>query len=459
MDTPNADLAALTARDAAGRIARGEITSVTLVEACLARIAEREDTVKAWEHLDREYALRQANAADARRGADPSTGPLHGVPVGIKDIIDTRDMPTANGTPAHAGRQPGDDAALVSALRDAGAVIMGKTVTTELAVQHPGKTHNPHDPDHTPGGSSSGSAAAVADCMIPLAVGTQTGGSVIRPASFCGVYGFKPSHGMISRTGVLMQSPPLDTVGVFGRSIEDVALIGDCLTAYDPRDTWMRQRSRTRFLDVARQDTPVEPVFAFVKSPPWDEYADGVTKEAFSELADALGERCDEVELPSVFAEGYDMQKVLQTADIAKFYGPIHAKAPGVLSDSLVGKIEDGRKITAVDYNRALDIREALNAGLEEIFERYDAIITPASAGPAPKGLKTTGNPIFNCLWTYLGVPCVTAPLLEDENGLPLGVQLVSARYDDGRVLRNARWLVEHLAAGSKDDALKTGTN
>lgn len=453
MDAHNADLAALTASDAAARIARGEITSVMLVEACLARIAEREDTVQAWAHIDPDYALEQAQMADERRAADPSTGPLHGVPVGIKDIIDTFDYPTENGTPAHAGRKPGDDAMLVSALRDAGAIILGKTVTTEMAVQHPGKTRNPHNPDHTPGGSSSGSAAGVADNMMPLAVGTQTGGSVIRPASFCGVYGFKPTHGMISRTGVLMQCPPLDTVGVFGRSLEDVALIGDCLTAYDARDTWMRQRSRTRFLEVARQEPPVEPVFAFVKSPPWDKCADDVTKEAFSELAGELGDRCDEFELPSIFAEGYAMQKVLQTADIAKFYGPIHEKAPGVLSDSLVGKIEEGRKITAVDYNRALDIREALSAGLDEVFERYDAIITPASAGPAPKGLETTGDPVFNCLWTYLGVPCVTAPLLADENGLPFGVQLVSARYDDGRVLRNTRWLVDRLTgAGDTED-------
>lgn len=452
MDAQHIDLAALTASEAAARIARGEITSVMLVEACLARIAEREETVQAWAHLDPDYALKQAQAADERRAVDQSTGPLHGVPVGIKDIIDTADYPTENGTPVHAGRKPGDDAALVSALRDAGAVILGKTVTTELAVQYPGKTHNPHNPEHTPGGSSSGSAAAVADNMVPLAIGTQTGGSVIRPASFCGIYGFKPTHGMISRTGVLMQSPPLDTVGVFGRSLEDVALIGDCLTAYDPRDSWMRQRSRTRFLEVAKQEPPVEPVFAFVKSPPWEKYADDVTKEAFSELAGELGDRCDEVELPSVFAEGYDMQKVLQYADIAKFYGPIDDKAPGVLSDSLVGRIEEGRKITAVDYNRALDIREALNAGLDELCERYDAIITPASTGPAPKGLDATGNPVFNALWTYLGVPCVTAPLLEDENGLPFGVQLVSARYDDGRVLRNTRWLVEHLTGGENDD-------
>ena len=452
MDASQAELSALTASEAAARIDRGEITSVMLVEACLVRIAEREKTVKAWQNLDAEYALAQARAADDRRGRDQKTGPLHGVPVGLKDIIDTHDYPTENGTPAHKGREPGDDATLVSALRDAGAIIMGKTVTTELAVQHPGKTCNPHNPDHTPGGSSSGSAAAVADNMVPLAVGTQTGGSVIRPASFCGVYGYKPTHGMISRTGVLMQCPPLDTVGVFGRTIEDCALIGDCLTGYDSRDTWMRQTSRTQLRTRAMETPPVDPVFAFVKGPAWDEFAEDVTKEAFQELASELGAQCDEVELPAVFAEGLEMQQVLQFADIAKFYGPIDDKTPGVLSESLRGRIKEGREIKAVDYNRALDIREALVGGLDEVLNRYDAIITPASPGPAPKSLESTGNAIFNSLWTFLGVPCVTAPLLE-SNGLPFGVQLVGGRHDDGRVLRNSRWLVDHLTgSGNNND-------
>ena len=441
------NLSRLTAVEAARRIAAGEITSQMLIEACLARIGERDGSVMAWEHLDAEYALEQARVADERRAQDLSVGPLHGVPVGIKDIIDTRDLPTGNGTPFHAGRQPAEDAALVSQLKDAGAIILGKTVTTELAVLHPGRTRNPHNLDHTPGGSSSGSAAAVADEMLPLAIGTQTGGSVIRPASFCGVYGFKPTHGMISRTGVLMQAPPLDTIGVFARCVEDLGLIADCLSAYDARDSWMRPRSRSRLRETAMQDPPVDPVFAFIKSPPWDKHADDVTKQAFGELAEALGDRCEEVELPPVFAKGLEMQKIIQTADIAKFYGPILEKAPGVLSEALTKRIVAGKSISAVEYNTALDVREALNAGLTEIFDRFDAILTPAATGPAPKGLKATGNPVFNALWTYLGVPCVTAPLLE-ANALPIGVQLVGARHDDGRVLRNSRWLADHVSAG-----------
>lgn len=445
MDAAVTDLTTLTAADAAGRIASGEITSEMLVQACLDRISEREETVFAWQHLDPGYALEQARQRDAWRAGGRSTGPLHGVPVGIKDIIDTEDMPTENGTQAHAGRTPGDDATLVSALRDAGAVIMGKTVTTELAVFHPNKTRNPHNPEHTPGGSSSGSAAAVADNMIPLAVGTQTGGSVIRPASYCGVVGFKPTHGLISRKGVLNQSEALDTVGVFGRTIEDAALLADCLTAYDPADRYMWPRSRPQLRATALSDVPVPPMIGFVKGPTWDK-ADAVTVEAFAELAETLGDQCDEVELPEIFDKAPAWQKLIQTADVGKNYGPLLDKSPECLSEGMREMIAEGRKILAVDYNVAREFQEILNGGLDQVFERYDVILTPASAGPAPRGLETTGRPVFNSMWTYLGVPAVTLPLLEAD-GLPFGVQLIGPRRDDGRLLRSARWLNDHLTA------------
>jgi Asp-tRNA(Asn)/Glu-tRNA(Gln) amidotransferase A subunit family amidase len=404
-----------------------------LVQACLDRIAEREETVLAWQHLDPDYALEQARARDEWRAHGRSTGPLHGVPVGIKDIIDTEDMPTENGTPAHAGRTPDEDATLVTALRDAGAVIMGKTVTTELAVFHPNKTRNPHNPEHTPGGSSSGSAAAVADFMIPLAIGTQTGGSVIRPASYCGVVGFKPTFGLISRKGVLNQSESLDTIGVFGRTVEDAALIADCLTAYDPADRGMWHRSRPQLRATAMSDVPVPPMLAFVKGPTWDQ-ADEVTREAYAELTETLGDQCDEVELPEIFNKAPEWQKLIQVAEVGKNYGPLLDKSRECLSPGMQEMIADGQKLLAVDYN------------LDEVFERYDAIITPASAGPAPKGLETTGRPVFNAMWTYLGVPAVTLPLLEAD-GLPFGVQLVGPRRDDGRLLRSANWLYNHLTA------------
>jgi Asp-tRNA(Asn)/Glu-tRNA(Gln) amidotransferase A subunit family amidase len=322
---------------------------------------------------------------------------------------------------------------------------MGKTVSTELAVFSPGKTRNPANPEHTPGGSSSGSAAAVADAMVPLAIGTQTAGSVIRPAAYCGVVGFKPTHGLISRSGIINQSPPLDTVGTFARTVEDAALIADCLTAYDARDRDMWPRSRPRLQDVANREPPLPPLFAFVKGPAWDR-AEPVTAEAFAELTDALGEQCDEVELPDIFAKGLDWQRQIQMADLAKNYGPIVAKAPDQISDLLKEKIAEGRTILAADYNTARDFQEVLNGGLDEIFKRYDAILTPGTTATAPRGLQSTGNPIFCSLWTYLGVPAISLPLLTVD-GMPLGVQLVGPRRDDGRLLRTARWLVEQVTA------------
>lgn len=444
MDAVVTELIQFGAAEAARRIASGEFTAETLVRAHLDRIAEREDAVQAWAYLDPDFALDQARRADARRAAGAPTGPLHGIPVAVKDIIDTEDMPTENGSPVFAGRQPEADAAVVSALKQAGAVIMGKTVTAELAASHPGKTRNPLNLAHTPGGSSSGSAAAVADGMVPLALGTQTGGSVIRPAAYCGVVGFKPSFGSISRTGILSHSPALDTVGTFSRTVEDAALLADCLTAYDPRDRDMRPRSRPRLSEIAGQTPPIAPLLAYVKSPVWDQ-ADAVTGEAFAELADAIGETCDEVELPAIFAEGYVWQRKIQLADAAKGYGPLVDKAPDQISDVLKAQVEEGRTITAVDYNVAREFQFILNGGLDEIFERYDAILTPATGGPAPQGLQSTGSPIFCALWTYLGVPAITLPLLSAD-GLPLGVQLVGRRGEDGKLLRTARWLVETIS-------------
>jgi Asp-tRNA(Asn)/Glu-tRNA(Gln) amidotransferase A subunit family amidase len=434
----------LTATAAAAAVRDGELTSQDLVESCLQRISELEGTVGAWTHLDADYALEQARAADRRRGAGAATGPLNGVPVGVKDIFDTRDMPTENGTPLMAGRAPREDATVVSLLREAGAVIMGKTVTTELAVYAPGKTRNPHDPEHTPGGSSSGSAAAVAAGMVPLAVGSQTNGSVIRPASYCGVYGFKPSRGRISRHNVLAQSPPLDAMGVFARSVEDLALIGDCLMAYDDRDPAMAPASRPQLARIAAEAPPVSPAFAFVKSPVWDQ-ADEDTQAAFAELAEVLGESCDEVALPGPFDRAVDWHRTIMYADLAKSFAALYARGKDQLSDILRGMIEEGQGVLAVDYNAAVDWIEVLNAGLDEVFERYDAIVTPGTTGVAPAGLGATGSPIFCTLWTLCGTPAVSLPLLQGAKGLPLGVQLVGPRGDDARLLRTARALVAQV--------------
>ena len=263
------DPTTLTVTAAADAIRKGELASEALVRACLDRIAAREDDVQAWAHLDPELALAQAREADAALRAGEATGALHGVPVGVKDIFDTADMPTENGSPIFAGRRPERDATCVAALRDAGAVIMGKTVTTELALLTPAKTRNPRNLAHTPGGSSAGSAAAVADHMVPAALGSQTAGSIVRPASFCGVYGFKPTLGLVPRAGVLMQSHTLDTVGLYARSIEDLALITDCMTAFEGDDATSFRRSRPGLLGTARSKPPMPPRLAFVKTPSW----------------------------------------------------------------------------------------------------------------------------------------------------------------------------------------------
>jgi Asp-tRNA(Asn)/Glu-tRNA(Gln) amidotransferase A subunit family amidase len=437
------DPSGLTGAAAAAAIRDGHLSAEEVVAACLERIAQHEPEVQAWEHLDPEHALSQARDADAalHRGEEP--GALHGVPVGIKDIFDTADLPTENGSPIFAGRRPERDAACVAALRNAGAVIMGKTVTTELALLTPARTRNPHNLAHTPGGSSAGSAAAVAAGMVPLALGSQTAGSIIRPASFCGVYGFKPTLGLVPRGGVLMQSHTLDTVGVYGRSVEDLALITDCMTAFDPNDATSFRRSRPGLLGAARARPPIPPRLAFVKPPPWIE-ADPEMRAALQELAGKLGERVVEIELP-VLGDVIEWQRIVQLAENAHYYGPLLDDAPELLSNALRQRLAAGRGVDAQQYLRAITGREPAYRAITGALRTFSAILTPAALGPAPHGLESTGSPIMDGLWTYLGMPTVSLPLLEIK-GLPVGVQLVGQRHDDARLLRTARWLVSEVA-------------
>jgi Asp-tRNA(Asn)/Glu-tRNA(Gln) amidotransferase A subunit family amidase len=438
-----ADLSALAARE---QLHSGALRAIELTGACLRRIAAREETVRAWAALDEPLALNRAEQLDAHRQSGGPLGPLHGLPVGIKDIIDTKDLPTENGNAIDAGRRPEEDAWLVARLRAAGAVILGKTVSTECAYLAPAKTRNPHNPEHTPGGSSSGSAAAVASGMVPLAVGTQTGGSVIRPASYCGVVGFKPSFGLIPRTGVLRTSQRLDTIGTFGRTIEDAALLADVLAGHDPSDLDTAPASAPRILDTAQSDPPVTPQLAFVKTPAWTTVEPDCA-EGFAELCAVLGDACDEVGLPGVYGEGGPAHRRIMLAELAHNLRHYYERGAKRLAEETRAAIEEGRAIAATDYLAARDWRETLYAGLEEIFERYDAILTPAASGEAPAGLGNTGRADFNVLWSYLGVPAITLPLLTGANGLPIGVQLVGRRKDDGRLLRTARWLVNALSA------------
>ncbi len=437
-------LAQLSAVDLAASIGRGESTSEQAVEACLARIAEVDSEVQAWAFLDPDFARQQARAADKHRGTGRPIGPLHGVPIGVKDIVDTRAMPTENGTVLDAGRRPRRDAAIVAWLRAAGAVILGKTVTTELAYFAPSKTRNPYDATRTPGGSSSGSAAAVASGMVPLAIGTQTNGSVIRPAAFCGVVGYKPTFGFIPRTGLLTQSWHLDTIGVFGRSVGDAALLAECLIGHDEGDRATVPMAQQGLPAAAESDPPLPPLFAFVPSPVWDQAEDD-TKQALAELAATLGEQCDRVELPEPFTRGHDVHRTLMTGGFSRNLGGYYNRGREQLSPQMRQAIEEGRKVLAHDYLAGVDWIEVLNGGLEEIFQRYDAILTPAAPGEAPPSLETTGNPAFCTLWTLCGTPAVSLPLLEGSNAMPMGVQLVGRRNDDARLLRTANWLTNFV--------------
>jgi Asp-tRNA(Asn)/Glu-tRNA(Gln) amidotransferase A subunit family amidase len=444
MDLTN--LHSLSASDAARLVRDGVISSAQLVEACLARVQAVDADVQAWAFLDPDHALAQARAADAHRLEGGTIGPLHGVPVGVKDIIDTADMPTENGSVLHAGRTPSRDATVVSTLRAAGAVIMGKTVTTEFATYTPGKTRNPHDAAHTPGGSSSGSAAAVAAGMVPFALGSQTNGSVIRPASFCGVYGFKPTHGLIPRHGVLPLSRTLDTMGVFGRTLDDVALLVEQLVGFDERDPDSRPRARIPFRDVVAEEPPLMPMYALVRTSRWERAHDD-TKEAFTELAAVLGDRLEEVELTQS-EDAFEWHRLIMEAEMAASLDHEWDKGRDRLSDSLRIQLGRGRDVRAVDYQLARARSVAFAEGLTELFtQRYDAILTPAAPGEAPRGLESTGDPSFCTLWTLTGMPAITLPLMRGANGLPIGVQLVGPRYGDARLLRTARWLAGRVEA------------
>jgi Asp-tRNA(Asn)/Glu-tRNA(Gln) amidotransferase A subunit family amidase len=446
MDFSN--LYSVSASEAARLIRDGVISSEQLVEACLARVREVDGQVQAWAFLDPDHALAQARAADEWRLSGRATGPLHGVPIGIKDIFDTADMPTENGSVLHAGRTPARDAAVVASLRGAGAVIMGKTVTTEFATYFPGKTRNPHNPEHTPGGSSSGSAVAVAAAMVPLAIGTQTNGSTIRPAAFCGVVGFKPTHGLISRHGIFALSRTLDHVGLFARTLEDVALLAEQLTGYDERDPDMRPRARIPLAATAAQEPPLPPMFAFIKTPQWDR-VEGETKEAFAELIEDLGEQVEEVELFPSAAEAWDWHRTIMEAEMAANMDREWQSGRERLSEMLRAQIERGGELRAIDYQRAIAAIRPVHQSFLELFEqRYDAIVTAAAPGPAPKGLASTGDPSFCTLWTLCGMPAVSLPLLQSTDGLPIGVQLVGPREGDARLLRTARWLAKKIAQG-----------
>ena len=437
------ELTGLTAIEAVEHIANGDFSSEEYVGACLDRIAAIDGEVHAFVHLDPDAALAQARDVDERRRDGQPIGLLHGIPVAIKDIFDTADYPTECGTAVLKGRQPVQDATAVARLREAGAIIIGKTVTTECAYFSPGPTRNPHDLTRTPGGSSSGSAAAVAAAMVPLAVGSQTNGSIIRPSAFCGVYGVKPSHGLISRHGALMLSQALDHVGVMARSLADAALILEVLAGYDAADSDTRPVAAPDYLELVDDVPPVQPRLAFVRTPVWDK-ADAATHAAFAELVASLGDQVTEIDLPDDYAAAWDDHHVVMATDMAHNLNPVLERGGDVLSQQLRDLMAEGRSIPAVRYLKARQNAKSYAAGIDHLFDDFDAIITPSTPGVAPVG-DATGSPVFNSLWSLTGLPAVTLPMLAGEGGMPLGVQLIGAARGDARLLRTANWLVEQV--------------
>jgi Asp-tRNA(Asn)/Glu-tRNA(Gln) amidotransferase A subunit family amidase len=438
----------LTATQAVDAIASGRLSSVDLVKSCLARIAETDGEIHAWAYLDGDAALAQAAECDRLRKGGYAIGPLHGVPVGLKDIIDTAGMPTQRGTAIFAGRQTESDARLVELLQQAGAVIMGKTVTTELAFVHANKTRNPHNTDHSPGGSSSGSAAAVAAQHVPLAIGTQTNGSVIRPASFCGIFGFKPTRGVISRTGLLQTSVSLDQVGCFGRTLDDVALLTDCISGYDQSDAVSFARPTPNMTAGAQAAPPLPPDLVWLDLPFNGRLADDA-RDGINHVLDLLGPQLTRMTAADTLAQLVAVQACIHEYEICQHQAELFEDNWDALSETVQPIIRRGRSISKDAYAEALAVKASAESFFANFFVEFDAIIAPAATGEAPLFGNGTGDPVFCTLWTLAGLPCVTIPLLVGDTGLPIGVQLIGPAEKDDRLLRTARWLQQHLIAAA----------
>ncbi|WP_170517155.1 amidase [Ruegeria atlantica] len=440
------DLSLFSAVQSAEAIRTGRISSEALVEACLARIEETDDKVRAWAYLDAGVALDQARELDRIRKAGRAIGALHGVPVGLKDIVDSKDMPTQRGSVIFSGRQPETDARLVEHLREAGAVIMGKTKTTEFAFMNPADTTNPLDHSRTPGGSSSGSAAAVTARHVPLAIGTQTGGSVIRPASYCGVYGFKPSRGTISRSGVFRTSVSLDHVGGFANSLEDIALLTDVLSSYDQADPASFARPRANMLKGVRAEVPVEPNIAWLDFP-FNDRLDVDTVEGLNAVVEGLGGRVERFSASPQLADLINVHKTIYDYEIRENMVEISEAHWPELSLEMQSAIARGTEISLSQYEDALAVMISAQSFFAEYFTEFDAILAPAATGEAvPLTAGHTGDSVFCLTWTLAGLPCLTLPLLVGQNDLPIGVQLIGAVEEDDRLLRTASWVQRTLA-------------
>jgi amidase len=427
MKTPNF----LSATEAAAAIAAGDLTSERLVTACLERIAAREPEVEAWAHLNPGHALAEARERDRQ----PPRSRLHGIPVGVKDVIDTSDLPTEYGSPIYRGNRPPCDAACVALVRELGGVVLGKTVSTEFATRHAGKTRNPRNTAHTPGGSSSGSAAAVADSMVPLAFGTQTSASIIRPAAFCGTVGYKPTFNLLNRAGLKFLSESLDTLGVLTRTVPDAAMIVEELSGAAP----------ARFDDVGS----LRPRIGFCRTPYWNQ-ADAATHAAFEAALPALskgGARVAGVELDPEFATLADVQIRMSSFEFYRALTYERTRFPQLISESLTARLRGGGNVTRAQYDEAHEVAARCRSKLDDVYRDYDVLISPSAPGEAPRGLESTGDPLFGLTWTLMHGPAVTLPVFTGPHRLPIGMQVTGPRGADARTLVAAEWIRRALDA------------
>ena len=433
---PDADSShplSLSVRAAAREIAARRLGAQDYARAWLERIAAREPEIGAWHHFDPGQALEAARRCDN----EPPRGPLHGIPVAVKDLIDTADMPTGYGSPIYRDHRPAADAACVALARAAGAIVFGKTVTTEFAAFFPGKTANPHNPAHTPGGSSSGSAAAVAAGMAPLAFGTQTAGSIIRPAAYCGVVGYKPSFGLVARAGVKALADSLDTIGCMARNVEDAAFFIGALT------------DRRALRDVSAPGAaPLPPHLGFCPTAMWDE-AEPATIAALDRARGALlaaGARIDDVAVPDEHRGLAEAQNTIMSYEMTGELADERIRHGAQVSPRLAQLFDHGMTIAADAYDAAVSEAHAARLRLGEFFGSCAAIVVPAAPAEAPEGHAYTGDPVFNRMWTLLGTPAVTIPVGTGPNGLPVGIQLVGRIGDDARLMECARFAERALA-------------
>ena len=415
---------ALSASQAAARIRAGSLSCEALMLSCLARIAQREPEVGAWQFLDANRALEQARLADRQA----ALGPLHGIPIGVKDIMDTADMPTTLGSPIYAQRQPAWDAACVAALRAAGAIVVGKTVSTEFAYFQPGKTRNPHNLLFTPGGSSSGSAAAVADRMVPVALGSQTAASVTRPAAFCGVYGYKASHGEFSLSGIRPFAESLDSLGLLARSVDDITLLRSVLLGRPPGDA---------------APLALPPRLAVCRTAQWA-LAEPQARQALDDFVQTCrqaGAVISELDLPAQFAGLIEAQKTIMAYEAAHNYVYETTRCPEQLSGAFRALTETGSRIGRDDYVQAKHAVVLANRVLRTVAAGVDAWISPAAIGEAPLATSGTGDPLMSRMWTALHGPSLCVPVGRGAQGLPLAVQLVALAGDDDRLLQTGQWV------------------